>query len=235
MQDEINRILDSYPRKRPELSERNRLVYRNHYASNRSSDGFFNQLRSNTEVWMHKQLARSIRSVSPSTILEIGAGNLNHIPWESGYSSYDIVEPKRYLYSNSKDLCRVRSIYSDISDIPKGYYYDAVISIACLEHVDDLPDLIRKVRTHMRKGSCFVAAVPCEGELAWYLAWRLITGPIYRLKYNSSYSNVMRHEHINSLHDIETVLRHFFGDIKAASFPLHIKNFRLYCVYQCTF
>lgn len=231
---EVDRVLGSYPRLRIPLSDKNQLIYNKHYKENRSSSGLVNRLRAWQESWMHKTVADAPTTMSEDRILEIGAGNLNHIRWESSYLKYDIVEPKEFLYINEDSKALVDECYSSISELPANNYYTKIVSIACLEHVADLPALISSVKCHLDEGGIFMASVPCEGEALWYLAWRFITGPIYRLKYWSSYSNVMRHEHINSLADVETVLRFYFKNVSTKSYPFDIKNLRLYTTFSCS-
>ena len=44
-------------------------------------------------------------------ILELGAGNLNHLKYERDFHIYDIVEPFRELYKDSPELKKIRYKY----------------------------------------------------------------------------------------------------------------------------
>ena len=81
------------------------------------------------------------KSVDRNKKLEIGAGTLNHLPYElGGNNQYDIVEPFQELYLQSKYLNYINKIYNDISEI-RNRRYERIISIAAFEHVLDLPGL----------------------------------------------------------------------------------------------
>ena len=78
--------------------------------------------------------------------LEIGAGTLNQLPYEvvGPDSIYDVIEPMDYLYKDSPYLGSVTNIYNDIEEIPNTKSYDRIISIATLEHIIDLPLVIKE-------------------------------------------------------------------------------------------
>jgi hypothetical protein len=63
-----------------------------HYRANRSGQGV-SRIVMQLEAWMHRELARR----PAETILEIGAGNLNHVPYHPAARAYDVVEPFREL------------------------------------------------------------------------------------------------------------------------------------------
>ena len=63
-------------------------------------------------------------------ILELGAGNLDHVKYEN-FFRYDVVEPeKRYYIKNKKALKKVNKIYKSIFSIPNNKSYDKIIAIA---------------------------------------------------------------------------------------------------------
>ena len=63
----------------------------------------------------------------------------------------------------------------------------------------------------------------------WGLAWRIGTGLEFKLRYNLDYSNLMRHEHINSCFEILKFLKIVFEKVKVYKFGLgnHLS------LYQC--
>ena len=109
------KLLSSYPRQRPELPPAYHKIYFQEIQINRVEKGrLFYRLLGWLEHWMHKQVgAKSI----PGNVLEIGAGTLNHIPYEPTAENYDIVEPMKALYANNPNRAKVRSAYSDISEV----------------------------------------------------------------------------------------------------------------------
>ena len=86
-------ILKRYPKKRIILNEKYKEIYKDHYISNRGGKGVFNFFSQKMESWMHKKVSK----IQAKNILELGAGNLNHVKYESNYLNYDIVEPFKDL------------------------------------------------------------------------------------------------------------------------------------------
>ena len=81
---------------------------------------------------MHRQVATNC--AGKHSILELGAGTLNHVPYEHRAEIYDVVEPFQELFANSPNRSLVREIYSNIEAVPKSNTYDRVLSIAVLDN-----------------------------------------------------------------------------------------------------
>ena len=94
----IPRLLDSYPRERPPLSEAHRAGYVDEYKINRDGKGALYKILSLLERWGHNKVSDQ---QNDGDILEIGAGTLNHVPYESGIANYDCIEPFQELFANS--------------------------------------------------------------------------------------------------------------------------------------
>lgn len=171
---------------------------------------------------------RSLAGITGATILELGAGTLNHLPFESGTERYDVVEPFHELWADSPGRGHVDRFYDDIRDVPPNEHYDKIISIAVLEHLTDLPDVVANCARHLTPAGVFAAGFPSEGGLAWYSAWRFGTGTAYRLRTGLSYAPLMRHEHVNGAREIESVVRRFFRAVDRRRFPLPIFQASLY-------
>lgn len=220
-----DRLLRSYPRARPPLSPAHQATYVEHYRANRSGQGvskFVMQL----EAWMHREVARRPAEI----ILEIGAGNLNHVPYHPAARAYDVVEPFRELWKDSPHRHSVRAIYEDIAEIPEGAAYDLVLSIAVLEHLTDLPSLLARSGLLLREGGSMRAGFPSEGGFLWGLAWRSTTGIAYRLKRGLDYAGIMRHEHVNSAPEILQLMGYFFAEVELARFPTPWHHLSFYTV-----
>ena len=65
--------------------------------------------------------------------LEVGAGNLNHVPCEAKSSACDAVESPQDLVQHSPFRNRIRDAYRTIGEIPDAAY-DRIVSIAAFEH-----------------------------------------------------------------------------------------------------
>jgi SAM-dependent methyltransferase len=226
---DIASLLASYPRVRPALSPAHQASYVEHYRANRSDQGISMRL----EKWMHRQIGRQ----SAASILEIGAGNLNHVPYHPGAAAYDVVEPFRELWEDSPYRGAVRTIYRDIAEVAETAEqpaYDLILSAAVLEHLTELPDVIARSALLLREGGRWCAAFPSEGGFLWGLAWRCTTGVAYRLKWGLDYAAIRRYDHVNTAPEILRLLQYFFGTIELTRFPLPWHQLSFYAVATAT-
>jgi hypothetical protein len=181
---------------------------------------------------MHKKAAADVKSGLQKSTLEIGAGTLNHLPYEPQSNPYDIVEPFRDLYESSPNLDRVRNIYHDILEIPHTARYERIISVAVLEHICNLPEVVAQSGLLLTDGGQFRAGIPSEGTILWRLAWKTTTALEFRLRYNLDYEVLMKYEHVNSAREIEDILRYFFSEVEESVFGL-AKSVSFYQFYAC--
>lgn len=221
----IDELLGSYPRARPRLSDRHRQVYIEEYRANRGGQGILYGLTRWLESWMHHRIVAERWGES---LLELGAGSLNHVPYESADTIYDCIEPFVALYEKSPHRARVKTIYADISEVPDSARYDRVCSVAVLEHLSDLPSIVAQAALCLNNRGRFQAGIPTEGGVLWGLAWRWTTGLSYKLRTGLDYGALMRHEHVNSASEIEAVVAHFFREVKVSRFPLPVFHLSFY-------
>tara|TARA_B100001175_G_scaffold305466_1_gene302569 strand:+ start:617 stop:1333 length:717 start_codon:yes stop_codon:yes gene_type:complete len=226
---EYQKILNRYPKKRIELNDEYKKIYKRHYMLNRSGEGVTNMISQKMESWMHRKVSK----ISAMNILEIGAGNLNHIKYESNYNNYDIVEPFTELYINSPLKKHIRNIFKSLDQVDEKY--DKILSIATFEHLLNLPKEIDLCKRLLSKNGVLQIAVPCEGEIAFKLGWMLSTGIAFKLKHNLDYSKLIQYEHVNSLKEISILLNNNFIVSKFDRSPLilPIKNFSFYAYFEC--
>ena len=165
--------------------------------------------------------------------MEIGAGNINHLRYEKNYLNYDIVEPFENLYRNNPQKKKIRNIFSSLHQVNNKY--DKIISIAVLEHLTDLPNEIQLCKKLLKDDGIFQVAIPCEGEFAFKLGWMLTTAISFKLKYKLDYSRIIEYEHVNTMDEIITILKHHFNikKIKRSPFILPFKNLSFYAYLEC--
>lgn len=230
----VEKILTSFPKKRPFLSNNIEKIYAEQYKRNRDGETPVSFLAQKIESWMHKKIAKAtpFKKLTTLDTLEIGAGTLNQISYESVNENYDCIEPMDFLYKDSSYLPHIRNIFSDISEINSAIKYDRIISVAALEHIENLPQLIKKSIEHMQDGGIFACGIPSEGGFLWGMAWRLTTGLEFRLRTGFDYSELMRYEHLNEALEIEILLKHYFKDVKIQrlGFGRHLS---LYTYIEC--
>jgi hypothetical protein len=227
-------MFDNFPKVRPALPQAIKDIYSVHYKSNREGDTTASSLAQRMESWLHKKIADDVCNSKESELvtLELGAGTLNQLQYEPHVKTYDIIEPFTDLYKNSPLLSRVRNVFSDISEVDNASRYDRITSVAVLEHVCNLPEVIAKSGLLLSKNGVFRASIPSEGTFLWTLGWKLTTGLEFKLKYGLDYGLLMKHEHVNTADEIESVLKYFFSEVRCKVFGL-TKSISLYRYYEC--
>jgi hypothetical protein len=214
-----------YPKVRPPLTPGHEQVYVHEYKSNRSARGLLFSTVAKLEAWMHREVSTPQTS---GPILEIGAGTLNHVPYEPANVAYDVVEPFEALYTDSPHRDRIRKVYQYMQDVPMSAEYDRIVSVAVLEHLTDLPDVIARAGILLAPNGEFRAGIPTEGGALWGLSWRFTTGIAYRIRTGLPYSTVMRHEHVNDENEIVDMVRCFFSKVRIKRFPMPCRHLSFY-------
>lgn len=218
MHSKFNWLHSRFPKKRPTLPDAYIPIYENEYKRNRGYQQSNLTYKQKLEGWMHLQAAKTQAPEGPT--LEIGAGTLNHLQYEQNDHPYDIIEPFLALYQDQPMRKRLRTIYQSISDIPVNERYAKIISIAVLEHLEDLPRLVAKSALLLQDDGVAIHGIPNEGGLLWYLAWRFGTGLSFRFRTGKSYKPLMHYEHINNAEEILHVLNMFFDEVSFKRYPL---------------
>jgi hypothetical protein len=213
-------LFDGFPKKRSPLPPEYAAIYLKHYRNSREGNSQILSLAQRAERWMHRKVAEDVDQLPPKATLEIGAGNLNQLPYEPGSAPYDIVEPFHELYESSPYLARVRHVYDDVSQIPTETRYERITSVAVLEHVCNLPELVARSALLLGQAGSFRAGIPSEGTILWRLGWQLTTALDFRARHGLDYKVLMKYEHVNTAREIEEVLRYFFAKTLTRVFGL---------------
>ena len=226
------KVKKKFPKSRPKLSEEYLKVYEEHYKDNRDGKGLTNFLSSYMESWAHKIISK--KNFKSEKILEIGAGTLNHLKYEKNILLYDVVEPFKNLFINSNEKKKVNKFYDSIFQI-KNKKYDRIISIMTFEHLENLPEVVKKCHELLKKDGIMQIAIPCEGEFAFKLGWKLTTSLSFKLKYGLNYSKIMAHEHLNTQKEILIIIKFFFNvsRLKRSPFILPLYNLSFYSYIEC--
>lgn len=226
-------LINIYPKTRPELPQEYQDIYVDHHQTNRNPDNSAGvSLSAKLEQWMHVQVQKPFQDKHDKRILEIGAGTFNHVKSEGQYAQYDVVEPFKALYENQPEQELVNTIYDSVFDVPENNKYDKVISIAVLEHVEELPYIIAKSALLMDKDAVFNLGIPSEGTPLWKLGYTMTTGIEFKKRYGLKYETMMKYEHINTAKEIEQVCNLLFNDITYKSFGF-CKFMSLYQYFEC--
>jgi SAM-dependent methyltransferase len=205
-------------------------VYEREYAINRSGSGLLYSAVSGLESWMHRTIALQEAN---GPVLELGAGNLNHLKFENAVTYYDVCEPLADLLLKGPLPSSVRTVikdYRDLAILPGGYA--KIVSVAVLEHLEHLPYVVAQSARLLRPGGVFQAGVPSEGGALWGLSWRFSTGLSYRWRTGLNYAYLMKYEHLNTVDEIEDVIRTFFQDVHSRRFPTRLKHLSFYSYFE---
>jgi hypothetical protein len=226
-------LFSHFPKQRAPLPPEYAAIYVQHYRNSREGNSQILGLAQRMERWMHNKVAEDVVGSSTKSTLELGAGNLNQLPYEPQSRPYDIVEPFRKLYESSPQLERVRNVYADIAEIPAGNRYQRITSIAVLEHVENLPEMVARSALLLDDNGSFRAGIPSEGTILWRLGWQLTTALDFRARYGLDYKVLMQYEHVNTAAEIEEVLRYFFAVTKRSVFGL-MRSLSFYQFLACS-
>lgn len=215
-------VLRRYPKQRPSLPPAQALVYEDEYRINRAGDGLLYRAVRGMESWMHRRIAAE---QVMGNVLELGAGGLNHVNYETTCARYDVVEPIEDIVLNSPSFAKVDDYlggYDEFVDLASAgrLNYQKILSIAVLEHLTHLPWIVAASVLALEPHGSFHAGIPNEGGALWEVSWRGTTGVAYRLRNKASYVPLMRHEHVNGAAEIEAVIGYFFADVATSGFPL---------------
>jgi len=75
-------------------------------------------------------------------------------------------------------------------------------------------EVVSRCTALLAPGGQLRIGIPSEGTLLWTLGWTLTTGMEFRWKYGLNYGVLMKHEHVNTAAEIESVLRAFFKSVR---------------------
>jgi hypothetical protein len=229
--DNISVILARFPKVRPAMSPKEEDAHVSIMRRNRERVTLFTRVSDALESWMHREAARREGLPMPHTLLEIGGGMLNHLPFEPADIPYDVIEPESEMYRDSPDLRRVRTMFDDIREIDLQHRYERIVSIATLEHLTELPYTLASAGLLLAPGGVFRCGIPSEGGFLWALSWRTIAVDLY-LRTGHNWAEHMRFEHINTAPEIIALIRYFFRRVAIRRFPLPLHHLSFYVAIE---
>ena len=223
-------MFEKFPKVRPVLPIEYQEIYNEHYKKNREGRTTASGISQKMELWLHKKVASDVMKNGNKRTLEIGAGTLNQLKFEQT-DPYDIIEPYRQLFQESPYLGRINRIFKDIDETDLDEKYDRITSVATFEHITDLPKVVAKTCLLLNNDGALRTAIPNEGTILWCLGWKLTTGLEFKMKYGLDYRVLMEYEHVNSAHEIDEILRYFYGENRCSYFGIS-KKIAFYRFYE---
>ncbi|WP_321529293.1 class I SAM-dependent methyltransferase [Sedimenticola selenatireducens] len=144
-------------------------------------------------------------NLNNSTVLEIGAGDINHsIYWGDNPSYYyladvheDMLEkPKKVLEKLDIEYCPILIKRQEVWPIADETV-DVVISFYSLEHLYPLDFYIEQIKRVLKPGGVLVGAVPTEGGILWGVGRYLTTRRWFTKNTEINYDKIICWEHPN--------------------------------------
>lgn len=160
-------------------------------------------------------------------ILDIGAGTGEHQKFVRSDRRYIALDQDADVLQIARQLGRYHiSLQSTAQLLPfASNSFDGVVSVFSLEHFQELDRCVAELARILKKNGVLAATVPTEG-FAFRLGRRFVTAPFavknLGFKSVSDYEDYMRQEHINSVEQIETIIRRYFLIKNVRWFPFFV-------------
>jgi SAM-dependent methyltransferase len=220
MKPELN---SKWPKSRPQLTKEQEEIYNDWYQFWLSKEGLHGRYKF-IDDFGHKYTTKSF--FPGCKTLDLGAGNGAHIKFERLASQeYVAVEKNAILVENiKKSYPMVHAIVDDCQkeiNFPDNYF-DRVLAIHVLEHLDNLPTTLNEVRRILHSSGKFSVVIPCEGGLIYNLGRKLSSERLFVQKYNLSYDWLINYDHVNKASEILDELRARFNIVNVQYFPFVI-------------
>ena len=176
------------------------------------------------ENFNHTYPLNHLPAMSRFSTLELGAGIGGHIGFEDlSRQDYYCIELRQNMADAiTERFPTVRTTVGDCQEfLPfENNSFDRVVVIHVLEHLPRLPDALDEVLRVLKPGGIFSVVLPCDPGLAYAVARKLSAERIFRRRYKVPYGWFIRREHINSPHEILSLLKDRFAVTDTTYFPL---------------
>ena len=163
---------------------------------------------------------------APCRTIEIGAGQGAHLEYENlAEQEYHCIEIRPTVADDLR--ARFPTTNVTVADCQERMpfpddHFDRAIAIHVLEHLRDLPRAVAELHRLLRPGGILAIVIPCDPGLAYWLARKLTSEPLFRKRYGTDYRWFIEQEHVNSPAEVLSVLRTEFDEIDRTYFPLRI-------------
>lgn len=175
------------------------------------------------EKFNHEYPLRQLPEVSEAKTLEIGAGLGEHLHYENKKNQMYFCNEIRadFAATIERNYSDVRTIVGDCQEkLPvEDNFFDRVIAIHVLEHLNNLPIALDEIHRTMKPGGFFNIVIPCDPGFMYELARKFSTERIFKKRYKLPYRWWIRREHINSPSEILAELSSRFRILDKTFFP----------------
>jgi SAM-dependent methyltransferase len=181
-----------------------------------------------------------LRSAKPAArTLEIGPGNGSHLAYENldDQQEYVALELRESL---SNDIGQghpcLRVVVGDCQkrlDFPDDWF-DRVLAIHVLEHLDNLPSALAEIARVLKPAGRFSVVIPAEGGFGYALGRRLTVQRQFERRYKMPYQWMIRYDHVSTAREVLAELKKEFAIEDRRFFPLRVPSVDLNLVIGLT-
>jgi SAM-dependent methyltransferase len=158
--------------------------------------------------------------------LDVGAGNGAHLKYERlDEQAYVALEMSELLARQMQEsFPGVSVVVGDCQEKIQfqDNYFDRVLAIHILEHLDNLPRTLDEIRRVLRRDGKFSVVIPCEGGRLYQLGRRFSSQRMFEKRYHQSYDWLIKYDHVNTARDVLYELDKRFKVEATSYFPFLI-------------
>jgi SAM-dependent methyltransferase len=224
-----------WPKHRPALSEEQQRVFSDWYQYWLSKEGMQGRY-SFVDRFGHKYAARTFEMGCKT--LDIGAGNGAHLAYEDlDAQEYTALEQSPELIGDlRRRYPRARPVLGDCQRKMEfaDNYFDRVLAIHVLEHLDNLPATLGEVHRTLHPGGRFSVVIPCEGGMLYNIGRKFSSESMFVKRYHQSYDWLIKYDHINNAREVMRELKSLFRIRRSQYFPFAIPFIDLQLVIGLT-
>jgi SAM-dependent methyltransferase len=215
----------SWPKSRPALTEEQKRIFSDWYQHWLSESGMQGRY-SFVDRFGHEYAAKTFEKGCKT--LDIGAGNGAHLKYENlDAQEYTALEYSRELIQDiNRQYPKVKSVIGDCQK-PMDFqndYFDRVLAIHVLEHLDNLPVTLGEVHRILRPGGKFSVIIPCEGGLLYSIGRKFSSEKMFKERYHQSYDWLIKYDHVNTAREVLAELKHLFNVDISQYFPFFVPS-----------
>ena len=175
------------------------------------------------EHFNHGYPVKSATVRSGCRTLEIGAGIGEHLRYENlAVQDYHCVELRENMARElRKRFPRVKTVVGDCQrrmPFSDGHFH-RILAIHVLEHLPNLPAAVEEIDRVLSSDGELCVVIPCDPGFLYSVARKISAERIFKRRYGQPYGWFVRREHINSPHEILSVLQKRFHIAKKRFFP----------------
>ncbi len=225
----------SWPKYRPDLTEEQKRIFSDwyqHWLSKAGMQGRYSFI----DQFGHEYAARTFKDGCKT--LDIGAGNGAHLKYENlEMQEYTALEHSSELLGDLTRLYpKARTVIGDCQKEMdfQDNYFDRVLAIHVLEHLDNLPVTLREVHRTLRSGGKFSVIIPCEGGMLYSIGRKFSSEKMFIERYHQSYDWLIKYDHINTAKEVIAELKDLFTIDSTQYFPFLVPSIDMELVIGLT-